>query len=82
MPVLFRLFCSNMHFNENSQRKQAKTKNGEDRWAVIYPKVHQGEKSIAKKIKEEATYSKCIKLGYNNIRQSFCLTLTVINIVE
>ena len=47
-----------MHFNENSQRKQAKTKEGEDRWVVIYPKAHKGEKSIARKIKEEATYSK------------------------
>ena len=47
-----------MHFNENSQRKQAKTQKGDDRWVVIYPKVHQGEKSIARKIKEESTYSK------------------------
>ena len=52
-----RLFCSNMHFNENSQRKQAKTEMGEDRWVVIYPKAHKGEKYIAGKIKEEATYS-------------------------
>ncbi|CAB3977882.1 Hypothetical predicted protein [Paramuricea clavata] len=54
--LMARLFCSNMHFNENSQRKQAKTKEGEDRWVVIYPKAHKGEKSIARKIKEEATY--------------------------
>ena len=47
-----------MHFNENSQRKQAKTQKGDDRWVVIYPKVHQGEKPIARKIKEESTYSK------------------------
>ncbi|CAB3996155.1 Hypothetical predicted protein [Paramuricea clavata] len=54
--LMARLFCSNMHFNENSQRKQAKTKEGEDRWVVIYPKAHKGGKSIARKIKEEATY--------------------------
>jgi hypothetical protein len=47
-----------MHFNENSRRKQAKTEKREDRWVVIYPKVHKGEKSIARKIKEEPTYSK------------------------
>jgi hypothetical protein len=47
-----------MHFNENSQRNQAKTQEGEDRWVVIYPKVHKGEKCIARKIKEEPTYSK------------------------
>ena len=41
----FMFFCSNMHFNE-------------DRWVVIYPKVHKGEKCIARKIKEEPTYSK------------------------
>ena len=50
-----RLFCSNMHLNENSRRKQAKTEMGEDRWFVIYSKAHKGEKSIARKIKEEAT---------------------------
>lgn len=59
-----------MHFNENSQRKQAKTEKGEDRWVVIYPKVHQGEKSIARKIKEEATYSKRNKTVEYNIRHS------------
>ena len=52
-----RMFCSNMYFNENSQRKQAKNEMGEDRWVVIHPKAHKGEKSIARKIKEDATYS-------------------------
>lgn len=58
LSVNFRLFCSNMHFNENSKRKQAITKGGDDRWVVIYPKAHKGEKSIAKKVKEDPTYSK------------------------
>ena len=42
-----------MHFNENSQRKQAKTNSGKERWVVIYPKVHQGEKAIARKKKRK-----------------------------
>ena len=44
-----RLFCSNIHFNENSQRKQAKTEMGEDRWVVIYPKAHKGENLLPEK---------------------------------
>lgn len=49
-----------MHYNENSDRKQAKTKEGVDRWNVVYPKAHKGEKAVAKKIKECSTHSKHI----------------------
>lgn len=52
-----RLFCSNMHYNENSNREQAKTK-GNDRWVVVYPKAYKGEKSIARKVKECSTFGK------------------------
>lgn len=47
-----------MHYNENSNRKQAKTKEGVDRWHIIYPKAHKGEKAVAKQIKESSTHSK------------------------
>ena len=56
----FRLFCAHMHFNENSNRNHAKTKNGLNRWVVVYPKAQKGEKAIAKKIKEAPTFSKLI----------------------
>ncbi|CAB4020840.1 Hypothetical predicted protein [Paramuricea clavata] len=55
--LMARLFCANMHFNENSKTKQAKTKKESDRWVIIYPKAHKGEKAIAKKIKEAPTFS-------------------------
>ena len=47
-----------MHFNENSERQQAKTIEGVPRWVVIYPKAHKGEKAIARQIKQNPTYSK------------------------
>ena len=49
-----------MHFNENSKKQQAKTQKGLDRWVIIHPKAHKGEKVIAKKIKEAPTFSKLI----------------------
>jgi hypothetical protein len=58
LPLDFRLFCSNMHFNENSKRDQAKTKQGDDRWFVVYPKAFKGEKAIARQVKECPTFSK------------------------
>ena len=47
-----------MHYIENSNRKQAKTKDGVDRWHIIYPKAHKGERVVAKQIKESSTHSK------------------------
>ena len=60
-----RIFCSNLHFSKNSQRKQAKTKEGVDRWVVIYPKAHMGEKAISRKVKEKTTHSKFKNRLYN-----------------
>ena len=54
----YRIFCSNLHFNENAKRLQAQTTNGENRWSIVYPKAHKGEKAVAKPIKELPTYSK------------------------
>ena len=53
-----RIFCSNLHFNENAERLQAKTAKGENRWSIVSPKAHKGEKTVAKPIKENPTYSK------------------------
>jgi hypothetical protein len=47
-----------MHYNENSNRKQASTKEGVDRWNIIYPKANNGEKAVARQIKESSTHSK------------------------
>jgi hypothetical protein len=47
-----------LHYNENATQKQAKTKDGALRWAVTYPKAFQGEKAVAKPLKETPTYGK------------------------
>ena len=54
-----------MHFNENSERQQAKTIEGVPRWVVIYPKAHKGEKAIARQIKQNPTYSKSNEKNIN-----------------
>ena len=56
----FRLFCSNLHFNENSKRKQATTKDGTQRWAIVYPKAFKGEKAIPREIKSIQLLVCCI----------------------
>ncbi|KXJ09293.1 hypothetical protein AC249_AIPGENE8778 [Exaiptasia diaphana] len=50
------LFCSNLHYNENSSRPQAKTVDGKLKWAISYPKAFKGEKAVAKPLKEKPTY--------------------------
>jgi hypothetical protein len=53
-----RLFCSNLHYNENSAREQARTRDGKLRWAIKYPKAFKGEKAVAKPVKEKPSYGK------------------------
>ena len=47
-----------LHFNENSNRPQAKTKTGADRWAVNYPKAKKGLEAVVKPVKNKSSYSK------------------------
>ena len=47
-----------MHYSENANRRQAVTKEGIERWSIVYPKAHKGEKAVAKPLKEKPTYSK------------------------
>ena len=57
---LFRLHLAALHFNENSERKQATTKDGEGRYAISKPKYKPGA-ATAKAVKEGRTYSKSVK---------------------
>ena len=41
-----------IHFNENAKRLQAQRTNSENRWSIVYPKAHKGQKGVAKPIKE------------------------------
>ena len=53
----FRLQLACLHFNENSNRMQDVTKDGEAQWQVSVPKYKQGA-PVAKQVKVAATYSK------------------------
>ena len=55
-----RLYCSNLHYNEKSDRKQAMTAEGKLRWAIAYPRAFKGEKAVAKPLRETPTYGKTI----------------------
>lgn len=47
-----------LHYNENANRKQAKTKNDVDRCALKLPKARKGE-WVVSRIMEPASYGKC-----------------------
>ena len=57
---LFRLHLAALHFNENSDRRQATKQDGEARYAISKPKYKPGA-ATAKAIKEGRTYSKSLK---------------------
>ena len=48
------MYLAALHWNENSDKEQAKTKDGELRWKVSFPKYKK--KDIAQPVREEATY--------------------------
>jgi hypothetical protein len=71
-----------MHYNENSNRKQASTKEGVDRWNIIYPKANNGEKAVARQIKESSTHSKLeasFQIKHNLLR---CLLTVYIPLLQ
>lgn len=51
-----------LHYNANSDRKQAKTKDGKDCFVLKFPKARKGEWVVQRKM-EPASYGKC-KLFY------------------
>lgn len=53
--MLSRLHLAALHYNENSGRKQAETKEGEKRYALLYPK-YKGGGHIVRKLMEECTF--------------------------
>jgi len=52
-----RLQLAALHFNENSSRKHAVTKQGEERYDILFPKYKKGG-YIVRKVTVEPTYSK------------------------
>lgn len=54
---IFRVQLAMLHFNENSDRAQATTKQGEDRYDVVFPKYKKGG-YIVRKVTVDPTYCK------------------------
>ena len=54
----YRLTLAVLHFNENSNRAQATTRDGEKMHTVSYPKGRQGV-GVVKEVKVHCTYGKC-----------------------
>ena len=56
--ILFlRLQLAALHFNENSSREQAVTKDGKERYNINFPKFKKGG-YIVRKVKVEPTHGK------------------------
>ena len=53
--LLFRLLLAALHYNENSDRLQAVTKEGKPCYSIRFPKHKKGEYSVRKE-KTAATY--------------------------
>ena len=47
-----------MHFNENSNRKQAVTKEGEHHFRIVFPKYKKGY--VVKRVVEAPTYGEAL----------------------
>ena len=57
VELLCRLQLAALHFNENTNRNQAATKQGTKRYDVVFPKYKKGG-YVVKKILVNATYGK------------------------
>ncbi|XP_057206770.1 uncharacterized protein LOC130564597 [Triplophysa rosa] len=55
LGMLCRLYLASMHFNENSNRPQAKTKTGKPMYRLLFPEAKKGEYST-RPLKSQATY--------------------------
>ena len=55
--IHIRLQISALHFNENSNKQHAKTKEGQKKYSISFPKYKKGG-HIVRRIKENSTYSK------------------------
>ena len=65
----FRVLLAVLYFNENGQRAQSLTKEGQLKWGVSHPKGRQGE-AVLKAVKVPQTYSKCTCI-HSEIMQLF-----------
>ena len=66
--IFCRLQIAVLHFNENSTREMAKTKDGTERVNIVFPKYKKGEFTV-KRILVGCTYSE-----YRTLIENVCLT--------
>ena len=59
----YRLQLAALHFNENSQREQAVTQQGEEQYAIVFPKYKKGG-YIVRKVFKNPTYSMLISCSF------------------
>ena len=60
-----RLQLAALHFNENSSRDQAVTKEGKERYNILFPKFKKGG-YIVRKLTADPTYSKCFLVSFHS----------------
>ncbi len=75
MLLTFRLLLAALHFNENTQRQQQTSKNGEAQFVVSYQKFDTG-RGVVKEVKVPCTYgmySVNIFYIFTNISHIKCL---------
>ena len=58
--VNFRLYVAGLHFNENGKRQQSRTKDGQQKWKLSYPKAKKGEECVVKPQKVAPTFGNYI----------------------
>ncbi|XP_041367601.1 uncharacterized protein LOC121382155 isoform X2 [Gigantopelta aegis] len=54
--MLTRMYLSALHYNENGNRPQDVTLDGELKWQICYPKAKKGEQAVVKPVKSRVTY--------------------------
>ena len=54
-----RLELAILHFNENTNRKQAVTKHGDQRYDIVFPKYKKGG-YVVRKVTTDPTYGKSL----------------------
>ena len=53
--IIIRLQLAALHFNENANREQSRTKEGEEQYDIVFPKYKKGG-YIVKKVISNPTY--------------------------
>ena len=73
-----RLYLAGIHYNENAQRKQAVTKQGEEQYSALFPKyVYKKGSHTVRKVLEGSSYGMCTISGIPSCIHSFCKSITL-----